>query len=48
MHVMNNVQHVKERVLRVLRVHANHYEEVDEITAGEIAALAGLKVRGVF
>ncbi len=33
----------KERVTRILRMHANHREELDELTAGAIAVVAGLK-----
>jgi elongation factor G len=33
----------KERVGRILRMHSNHREEVDEIFAGEIGAIVGLK-----
>lgn len=37
----NNGQ--KERIGRILRMHANHREEVKEIYTGDIAALVGLK-----
>ncbi len=33
----------KERVGRILRMHANHREEVDEVYSGDIAAAVGLK-----
>ncbi len=33
----------KERVGRIVRLHANHREEVDEVFSGEIAAAVGLK-----
>ncbi len=33
----------KERLSRILRMHANHREEVTEVYAGEIAAAVGLK-----
>lgn len=42
---MNTTRGEKERTTRVLRVHANHHEEVDEVPAGHLAALVGLKVR---
>ena len=35
--------HAKERVGRILLMHANNREEVDEIRAGDIAACVGLK-----
>ncbi len=33
----------KERVGRILRMHANHREDVEEVFSGEIAAIVGLK-----
>ena len=33
----------RERIGRILRMHANHREEIEEIRAGDIAALVGLK-----
>lgn len=41
--VYNSVKRKKERVGRILQMHANSREEVKEIHAGEIAALVGLK-----
>ena len=42
-YVLNSVKGDKERVGRILRMHANHREEVKEIFAGEIGAIVGLK-----
>src|SRR4051794_17086732 len=42
-HVLNSSTGRKERVGRILQMHANHREERDEIGAGEIAAAVGLK-----
>ena len=42
-YVYNSVKGKKERVARILRMHANHREEVEEVCAGEIVALVGLK-----
>ncbi|MEK7660346.1 MAG: elongation factor G [Patescibacteria group bacterium] len=42
-YVLNATQDNKERVGRILRMHANHREEVKEIFAGEIGAIVGLK-----
>ena len=41
--VMNTTTGKTERISRVLRMHANHREELQEITAGEICACVGLK-----
>src|SRR5690606_2851380 len=42
-YVLNSTKGNKERVSRILRMHSNHREEVDEIYAGEIGAIVGLK-----
>jgi elongation factor G len=42
-HILNATKGRKERVGRILQMHANHREERDEIGAGEIAAAVGLK-----
>ena len=42
-YVLNASKEEKERVSRILRMHANHREEVEEIYAGEIGAIVGLK-----
>jgi elongation factor G len=42
-YVLNSVTGKKERIGRILRMHANHREEVDIIYAGDIAATIGLK-----
>ena len=42
-YVLNASTGKKERIGRLLRMHANHREEIDEIYAGDIAAVVGLK-----
>jgi elongation factor G len=42
-YVLNTTKGKKERVGRILQMHANHREEVAEVAAGEIAAAIGLK-----
>jgi elongation factor G len=42
-YVLNTTTGEKERVGRILRMHANEREEVKEVFAGEIAAAVGLK-----
>ena len=42
-YVYNSSKEKKERIGRIVRMHANSREEVDEIYAGEIAAVVGLK-----
>ena len=41
-YVWNATRTKKERVGRILRMHANHREDVDEVFAGDIAAAVGL------
>jgi elongation factor G len=40
---MNPTKGRKERIGRILEMHANHREEIDEVYAGDIAAAVGLK-----
>ncbi len=42
-YVVNTTTGEKERVGRIVRMHANHREDVTEVFAGEIAAAVGLK-----
>ncbi len=42
-YVYNTTSEEKERIGRILRMHANHREDVNEVYAGEIAAAVGLK-----
>ncbi|NOQ68100.1 elongation factor G [Patescibacteria group bacterium] len=42
-YVLNSTTGKKERIGRILRMHANRREEVEEIFAGDIAATVGLK-----
>jgi len=42
-YVYNVSTQTKERIGRILKMHANHREEVEEVYAGEIAAAVGLK-----
>lgn len=42
-YVFNPVKGKKERIGRILQMHANHREERDEVFAGDIAAAVGLK-----
>jgi elongation factor G len=41
--VYNPVKAKKERIGRILQMHANHREEIKEVCAGDIAAAVGLK-----
>ncbi len=42
-YVLNSTKNVRERVGRILQMHANHREEITEVYAGDIAAAVGLK-----
>jgi elongation factor G len=42
-HVYNSVRQRKERIGRILKMHANKREEIKDAVAGDIAAAAGLK-----
>ena len=42
-YVMNTTKGVKERIARVVLMHSNHRQEVEELHAGDIGAVVGLK-----
>jgi len=42
-YVYNSCKDKKERIGRIIRMHANHREEIEEAYAGEIIAIVGLK-----
>ena len=42
-YVLNSTKDIKERIGRLLRMHANHREDVEEAYAGDIVAIVGLK-----
>jgi elongation factor G len=42
-YVYNSTRGKRERIGRILRMHANHREEVEEVYAGDIAAAVGLR-----
>ncbi len=42
-YVFNSTKGKKERIGRLLRMHANHREEVEELQAGDLGAVVGLK-----
>ena len=42
-YVMNTTKGIKERIGRVVLMHSNHRQEVEELHAGDIGAVVGLK-----
>ena len=42
-YVLNTTKNKRERIGRILQMHANHREEIQEVYAGDIAAAVGLK-----
>ena len=42
-YVYNSTKNRRERIGRILRMHANHREEISEVFAGDIVAAVGLK-----
>jgi elongation factor G len=42
-YVLNATKGTKERIGRILQMHANHREEIERVYAGDIAAAVGLK-----
>jgi len=41
--VLNSTKDKKERIGRILQMHANHREDIEEVFSGDIAAAVGLK-----
>ena len=42
-YVLNPVKGKRERISRIVQMHANHREEIDQVYAGDIAAAVGLR-----
>ena len=42
-YVQNTTKNIKERFSRILLMHANHQQQIEEVFAGDIAAAVGLK-----
>ena len=42
-YVYNSTKGKRERIGRIVRMHANHREDIDEVRTGDIAAVVGLK-----
>ena len=45
-YILNASKNSEERIGRILQMHANHREEIEEIYAGDLGALVGMKNRG--
>ena len=41
--VLNSTKNQKERIGRILQMHANHREDIEQVYSGDIAAVIGLK-----
>ena len=41
--VLNSTKNQKERIGRILQMHANHREDIEAVYSGDIAAVVGLK-----
>ena len=41
--VLNSTKNAKERIGRILQMHANHREDIEAVHSGDIAAVVGLK-----
>ena len=41
--VLNSTKHQRERIGRILQMHANHREDIETVYSGDIAAAVGLK-----
>ena len=42
-HVYNSTKDIKERIGRILQMHANDRKDIDKVYSGDIAAAVGLK-----
>ncbi len=42
-YVLNSTKDEKERIGRIVRMHANHREDIEDLSAGDIGALVGMK-----
>jgi len=45
-YILNSTRNNQERVGRIVRMHANHREDVEEMFAGDLGAIVGLKGTG--
>jgi elongation factor G len=43
-HVYNSTKGNRERIGRILQMHANHREDIDAVYSGDIAAAVGLRI----
>lgn len=42
-YVLNSTKNKRERIGRIVRMHANHREDIEEVRTGDLVALVGLK-----